>query len=106
MIFPMPIKMGKDEATLNCEMQIRSRLQHTWAHLSREDLYASEDGVPRAASREIVDWPNYWRDQIELLTRCEIGSLGRDGVENHRRAEDFGCFSGVPVSLKVRPVSA
>jgi ppGpp synthetase/RelA/SpoT-type nucleotidyltranferase len=47
MVFAVPVKIGKEEAIINCEIQIRSRLQHTWADLSRADLYAATTDVPQ-----------------------------------------------------------
>lgn len=40
--FPMRIAFGNKEADIGCEIQIRSLLQHSWAELSRADVYSDE----------------------------------------------------------------
>src|SRR4029450_309960 len=64
MILAIPIKVDKDEATVHCEIQIRSRLQHTWAHLSREDLYASPARIALGVTAEM-------RKLAQLLAKAE-----------------------------------
>jgi ppGpp synthetase/RelA/SpoT-type nucleotidyltranferase len=36
---PVKVSFGTDELTLGCEIQIRTRLQDAWGHLSRSELY-------------------------------------------------------------------
>jgi len=46
-VFALPVTVGSSTAILNCELQVRSRLQHTWAHLSRVDLYSADVPLPQ-----------------------------------------------------------
>jgi ppGpp synthetase/RelA/SpoT-type nucleotidyltranferase len=79
MMFSVPIRIGKDEAALNCELQLRSRLQHTWAQLSREDLYASHDTIPVSASRDM-------RRLAELLAKADkVADRIRDRIARPRK---------------------
>jgi hypothetical protein len=45
--------MASLEAELGCEIQIRSLLQNSWAQLSRADLYAAAEEVPRAIIKKM-----------------------------------------------------
>lgn len=53
LMFQFPVKMGKEEASVGCEIQIRSLLQDSWAQLSREDVYGADDDLPRSVLRDM-----------------------------------------------------
>lgn len=44
-LFQWPMRMGPDEMVLGCEVQVRSLLQDSWGHLSRDEIYASEAAI-------------------------------------------------------------
>lgn len=53
---PVKVRFGEDEMTLGCEVQIRTRLQDAWGHLSREELYGKN--VPESLlekTRELAE---------------------------------------------------
>jgi ppGpp synthetase/RelA/SpoT-type nucleotidyltranferase len=78
-VFEVPVKVGAASATLNCELQIRSRLQNTWAHLSRIDLYSYETQPPRQAVSEM-------RRLSELLCKADsVADRIRDRIARPRR---------------------
>ena len=52
LLFPMHVRMGKNEATLGCEIQIRSEFQDSWARLSRFDVYSSD--VPKSIEKRMA----------------------------------------------------
>jgi len=54
LIFRLLVRMGRDEAKLGCEIQIRSLLQDSWAELSRADVYAGEAAVPKSIERRML----------------------------------------------------
>jgi ppGpp synthetase/RelA/SpoT-type nucleotidyltranferase len=49
--FPVAVTFANDEMRLNCEIQLRTRLQDAWGHLSREDLYGRR--VPKELSKRM-----------------------------------------------------
>jgi ppGpp synthetase/RelA/SpoT-type nucleotidyltranferase len=62
-ICPVKVGFGGDEMTLGCEIQIRTRLQDAWGHLSREELYRKN--VPPS----LVD---RMRELAETLARADV----------------------------------
>jgi len=54
--FPVKVGFAGDDMTLGCEIQIRTRLQDAWGHLSREELYGKN--VPESLlerTRELAE---------------------------------------------------
>jgi ppGpp synthetase/RelA/SpoT-type nucleotidyltranferase len=53
LVFPYSAKMGGNEATFGCEVQIRSLLQDSWAKLSHDDIYVNQESVAPAIARDM-----------------------------------------------------
>jgi ppGpp synthetase/RelA/SpoT-type nucleotidyltranferase len=45
LVIRLPISAGPQSRVVGCEIQVRSLLQHSWAELSRTDIYTKEEGI-------------------------------------------------------------
>jgi len=76
---PVKVSFGGDEMTLGCEIQIRSRLQDAWGHLSREELYGKT--VPESLVGRM-------RELAETLARADaVAEQIRQQVTKPRKGE-------------------
>jgi ppGpp synthetase/RelA/SpoT-type nucleotidyltranferase len=60
--FPVGLRFGKQDMTLHCELQLRTRLQDAWGHLSREEMYRKQ--VPE-------DLVERMKDLSETLSKAD-----------------------------------
>jgi ppGpp synthetase/RelA/SpoT-type nucleotidyltranferase len=73
------VSFGNDEMTLGCEIQIRTRLQDAWGHLSREELYRKS--IPDSLVGRV-------KELAETLARADaVAEEIRRQVTNARKGE-------------------
>jgi putative GTP pyrophosphokinase len=80
MIFPVKVGFGDNQMTLGCEIQIRTRLQDAWGHLSRAELYRRN--VPASLVEKAVEL-------ADTLARADtVAERIREQVTRPRKGEE------------------
>jgi ppGpp synthetase/RelA/SpoT-type nucleotidyltranferase len=72
LVFRVPVRVGKDDAQIGCEVQIRSLLQDSWAELSRADVYAGSLAVSKPIEARMLNLSKLLARADEMADRIRV----------------------------------